>query len=201
MAEYFGSLSFMQTASAFIVLFAIIDPFGSIPIVLNIEQRGIQVKPLKVVVISYAIMLAFFFAGDWILQFLGVDIRAFAIAGAIILFIMALEMLLDVEIFKYTGPEGTGSVIPLAFPLFAGPGVFTALLTIRAEYANINILVAVTLNVFFLYFVLKSIGLIRRTVGESGVYILRKFFGMILLAISVKIFVENVALLFGIHIL
>ena len=113
---------------------------------------------------------------------------------------MALEMLLDVEIFKYTGPDGTGSIIPLAFPLFAGPGVFTALLTIRAEYSNINILVAVTLNVIFLYIILRSLVLIKKTVGESGIYILRKFFGMILLAISVKIFVENVALLFGIHI-
>ena len=200
MAEYFGTFSVMQIASAFIVLFAIIDPFGCIPIVLNIEHRGITVKPLRVVLISYLIMLSFFFAGDWILQFLGVDIRAFAIAGAIILFIMALEMLLDVEIFKYTGPEGTGSIIPLAFPLFAGPGVFTALLTIRAEYSNINILVAVTLNVIFLYIILRSLVLIKKTVGESGIYILRKFFGMILLAISVKIFVENVALLFGIHI-
>ena len=197
MAEYFGTFSIMQIASAFIVLFAIIDPFGCIPIVLNIEHRGITVKPLRVVLISYLIMLSFFFAGDWILQFLGVDIRAFAIAGAIILFIMALEMLLDVEIFKYTGPEGTGSIIPLAFPLFAGPGVFTA---IRAEYSNINILVAVTLNVIFLYIILRSLVLIKKTVGESGIYILRKFFGMILLAISVKIFVENVALLFGIHI-
>ncbi|MBQ9340371.1 MAG: MarC family protein [Paludibacteraceae bacterium] len=201
MAEFLGNFSFMQVASAFIVLFAIIDPFGCIPIVLNIEHRGIAVKPLKVVLISYVIMLSFFFAGDWILQFLGVDIRAFAIAGAIILFIMALEMLLDVEIFKYTGPEGTGSIIPLAFPLFAGPGVFTALLTIRAEYDNVNILTAVTLNVIFLYAILKSLTLVKKTIGESGIYILRKFFGMILLAISVKIFVENVALLFGIHII
>ena len=200
MAEFFSNFSLMQVASAFIVMFAIIDPFGSMPIVLNIEQRGIKVEPLKVVLISYGIMLAFFFAGDWLLQFLGVDIRAFAIAGAILLFIMALEMLLDVEIFKYTGPEGTGSIIPLAFPLFAGPGVFTALLTIRAEYANVNILLAVTVNVIFLFFVLKSKDWLKRTIGESGIYILRKFFGLILLAISIKIFVENIALLFGFHI-
>lgn len=188
----------MQIASAFIVLFAIIDPLGSIPIVLGIEQKGIKISAWKVATVAYTLMLAFFFAGDWILQFFKVDPRAFAVAGAIILFIMALEMLLDVEIFKNNGPEGTGSIIPLAFPLFAGPGVFTSLLAIRVNYDVINLLLAITINMLFLYFVLRSTRLITKVLKESGIYILRKFFGLILLAISIKMFVDNLSVLFNV---
>ena len=137
------NFNLLQIASAFIVLFAIIDPLGSIPIILGISQKGVPIKSTKITVIAYALMLAFFFAGDWILNFFHVDAKSFAVAGSIILFIMALEMLLDVEIFKNNGPEGTGSVVPLAFPLFAGPGVFTALLTIRVDYETINIVIAI----------------------------------------------------------
>jgi len=189
----------MQIASAFIVLFAIIDPLGSIPIILGIAQKGIKISAIKVTVVAYALMLAFFFAGDWILNFFGVDIRAFAVAGAIILFIMALEMLLDVEIFKNNGPEGTGSIVPLAFPLFAGPGVFTALLTIRAEYDTINLIMAITMNMIFVFFVLRSTNLITKVLREAGIYILRKFFGLILLAISIKIFCDNLMVLFTVQ--
>lgn len=188
----------MQIASAFIVLFAIIDPLGSIPIVLGIEQKGIKISAWKVATVAYTLMLAFFFAGDWILQFFKVDPRAFAVAGAIILFIMALEMLLDVEIFKNNGPEGTGSIIPLAFPLFAGPGVFTSLLAIRVNYDVINLLLAITINMLFLYFVLRSTRLITKVLKDSGIYILRKFFGLILLAISIKMFVDNLSVLFNV---
>lgn len=188
----------LQIASAFIVLFAIIDPLGSIPIVLGIEQKGIKISAWKVATVAYTLMLAFFFAGDWILQFFKVDPRAFAVAGAIILFIMALEMLLDVEIFKNNGPEGTGSIIPLAFPLFAGPGVFTSLLAIRVNYDVINLLLAITINMLFLYFVLRSTRLITKVLKDSGIYILRKFFGLILLAISIKMFVDNLSVLFNV---
>lgn len=188
----------MQIASAFIVLFAIIDPLGSIPIVLGIEQKGIKISAWKVATVAYTLMLAFFFAGDWILQFFKVDPRAFAVAGAIILFIMALEMLLDVEIFKNNGPEGTGSIIPLAFPLFAGPGVFTSLLAIRVNYDVINLVLAITINMIFVYFVLRSTRLITKVLKDSGIYILRKFFGLILLAISIKMFVDNLSVLFNV---
>lgn len=188
----------LQIASAFIVLFAIIDPLGSIPIVLGIEQKGIKISAWKVATVAYTLMLAFFFAGDWILQFFKVDPRAFAVAGAIILFIMALEMLLDVEIFKNNGPEGTGSIIPLAFPLFAGPGVFTSLLAIRVNYDVINLVLAITINMVFLYFVLRSTRLITKVLKDSGIYILRKFFGLILLAISIKMFVDNLSVLFNV---
>lgn len=183
----------LQIASAFVVLFAIIDPLGSIPIVMSIEQKGIKIHAWKVTIVAYALMLAFFFAGDWILDFFKVDDNAFAVAGSILLFIMALEMLLDVEIFKNNGPEGTGSIVPLAFPLFAGPGVFTALLTIRSEYSMFSLIAAITLNMILVFFVLNSTDKIRKVLGEAGIYILRKFFGLILLAISISIFVTNMS--------
>lgn len=188
----------LQIASAFIVLFAIIDPLGSIPIVLSIVQKGVKVSAPKITGIAYGLMLAFFFAGDWILKFFHVDPKAFAVAGAIILFIMALEMLLDVEIFKNNGPEGTGSIVPLAFPLFAGPGVFTSLLTIRVNYDTINIVMAITLNMVIVFFVLHSTQFIIRALREAGIYLLRKFFGLILLAIAIKVFADNFSALFPI---
>lgn len=181
----------LQIASAFIVLFAIIDPFGSLPIVLNIEHKGIKIEPGKISGVAYVIMVLFFFAGEWILEFFNVDIESFAVAGAMILFMMALEMVLDVEIFKNNGPEGTGSIVPLAFPLFAGPGVFTALITIRTEYNMMSILIALTLNMLFLFFLLSKTEFVKRTLHEAGIYILRKFFGIILMAMSVKIFIQS----------
>ncbi len=189
----FSDFSFMQIASAFIVLFAIIDPLGSIPIILSLEQKGEKIQAWKVVLVAFVIMVIFLFAGEWILNFLGVDIKSFAAAGAIILFLMALEMVCDIEIFKNNGPEGTASIVPLAFPLFAGPGVFTALVALQVEYATINIVLALVLNMFFLYFELRATGLIKRALGESGIYIIRKFFGIVLLAIAVKLFTSNIA--------
>ena len=185
------SFDLVQIGSAFMVLFAIIDPLGSVPIVQTIAAKGVKISAWKITLISYALMLAFFFAGDFILNFFGVDISSFAVAGSILLFFMALEMLLDIEIFKNNGPTGMSSIVPLAFPLYAGPGVFTALLTIRSEYATVNLLTALTLNILCVFLVLYATNGIREVLGEAGIYLLRKFFGLILLAISIKIFVEN----------
>ncbi len=185
------SFDLVQIGSAFMVLFAIIDPLGSVPIVQTIAAKGVKISAWKITLISYALMLAFFFAGDFILNFFGVDISSFAVAGSILLFFMALEMLLDIEIFKNNGPKGMSSIVPLAFPLYAGPGVFTALLTIRSEYATVNLLTALTLNILCVFLVLYATNGIREVLGEAGIYLLRKFFGLILLAISIKIFVEN----------
>ena len=185
------SFDLVQIGSAFMVLFAIIDPLGSVPIVQKIAAKGVIISAWKITLISYALMLAFFFAGDFILNFFGVDISSFAVAGSILLFFMALEMLLDIEIFKNNGPKGMSSIVPLAFPLYAGPGVFTALLTIRSEYATVNLLTALTLNILCVFLVLYATNGIRKVLGEAGIYLLRKFFGLILLAISIKIFVEN----------
>ena len=181
----------VQIGSAFMVLFAIIDPLGSVPIVQSIAAKGVKISAWKISLISYLLMLAFFFAGDFILNFFGVDLSSFAVAGSILLFFMALEMLLDIEIFKNNGPKGMSSIVPLAFPLYAGPGGFTALLTIRSEYATINLLAALTLNILCVFLVLYATNGIRKVLGEAGIYLLRKFFGLILLAISIKIFVEN----------
>ncbi|MBR1929043.1 MAG: MarC family protein [Paludibacteraceae bacterium] len=188
-----GHFDLMQIASAFIVLFAIIDPFGNLPIVLALEEKGEKIIPWKVVIVALGIMLAFLFGGEWILNFLSVDIKSFAAAGAIILFLMALEMVCDIEIFKNNGPEGSGSIVPLAFPLFAGPGVFTALVALQAEYDSINIISALLLNMIFVYVELKSTKLIQKWFGEGGIYIIRKFFGIVLLAIAVKLFTSNIA--------
>ena len=185
------SFDLVQIGSAFMVLFAIIDPLGSVPIVQTIAAKGVKISAWKITLISYALMLAFFFAGDFILNFFGVDISSFAVAGSILLFFMALEMLLDIEIFKNNGPKGMSAIVPLAFPLYAGPGVFTALLTIRSEYATVNLLTALTLNILCVFLVLYATNGIREVLGEAGIYLLRKFFGLILLAISIKIFVEN----------
>ena len=185
------SFDLVQIGSAFMVLFAIIDPLGSVPIVQTIAAKGVKISAWKITLISYALMLAFFFAGDFIFNFFGVDISSFAVAGSILLFFMALEMLLDIEIFKNNGPKGMSSIVPLAFPLYAGPGVFTALLTIRSEYATVNLLTALTLNILCVFLVLYATNGIREVLGEAGIYLLRKFFGLILLAISIKIFVEN----------
>ena len=182
----------MQIASAFVMLFAIIDPLGSMPIVLNLEQKGDKVNAWKVTVSTFLLMLAFLFAGEWILRLFHIDIESFAVAGAFIIFLMAIEMVCDMEIFKNNGPQGSSSIVPLAFPLFAGPGVMTALLSLRAEYESWVIVVALMINMIAVWLVCHSTQFIQRILGESGIYILRKFFGIIVMAIAVKLFTSNV---------
>ena len=187
------NFSYIQITSAFMVLFAIIDILGSIPIILNIKRKGQAVYAFRASLVAFLILIAFLFSGEAVLRFFNVDIHSFAIAGALIIFVFSLEMILDVEIFHNQGPEGGSSIVPIAFPLIAGPGSFTTLLTIRAEYATENIIVALILNMVFVYFVLKSTSKIEKLIGEGGIYILRKFFGIILLAIAVKLFTTNIA--------
>jgi multiple antibiotic resistance protein len=186
------SFSFIQITSAFMVLFAIIDILGSIPIILNIKRKSKEVNALRASSIALVILILFLFSGEWILKLFHVDIESFAVAGSLIIFIFALEMILDIEIFHNQGPEGTSSIVPLAFPLIAGPGSFTTLLSLRAEYAMENIIVALFLNLIFVYIVLRSTSKIEKLIGEGGIYIIRKFFGIILLAIAVKLFTTNI---------
>ncbi len=185
------NFNLLQITSAFMVLFAIIDILGSIPLILNLKQKGAEIKSFQATLIAYVILLIFLFAGDWILKLFHVDIESFAVAGALIIFVFAIEMIIDVEIFRNKGPEGSSSIIPIAFPLVAGPGSFTTLLSLRAEYNLFNIVIALTLNLVFVYFVLKSTSKIEKVIGVEGIYILRKFFGIILLAIAVKLFASN----------
>ncbi|HBB07460.1 MAG TPA: hypothetical protein DCZ73_06840 [Bacteroides sp.] len=191
----FSEFNFQQLISAFIVLFAVIDIIGAIPIILSLKQKGRPVNALKATLISFALLLLFFFGGDAILKIFQVDIASFAIAGALIIFLMALEMILDIEIFKNQGPIKEATLVPLVFPLLAGAGTFTTLVTLRAEYATINILTALTLNMVWVFFVLKMTDRIERFLGKGGIYIMRKFFGIILIAISARLFTANITAL------
>lgn len=191
------NFNFVELSSAFIVLFAIIDILGSVPIILNIKRRGDTIHPYKTSLVALAILIFFLFSGEAILKLFGVDIQSFAVAGSLIIFVFAIEMILDVELFRNKGPKGSSSIVPLAFPLIAGPASFTTLLSLRAEFAVENIIVGLILNLVFVYFVLRSTDKIERFFGEGGIYIIRKFFGIILLAISVKLFTSNISFLVG----
>lgn len=189
----FALLNFQEILSAFIVLFAVIDIIGSIPIIIDLKQKGREVNPLTATLISFILMIVFFFAGDMILRLFQVDIASFAVAGAFVIFLMSLEMILDIEIFKNQGPIKEATLVPLVFPLLAGAGSFTTLLSLRAEYANVNIVTALILNMGLVYLVLCMTDRVERLLGKGGIYVIRKFFGIILLAISVRLFSVNVA--------
>lgn len=186
-----GTISFSELSRAFITLFAIIDITGSIPLILSLKSKGIDINPIKTTCVALGIMIMFLLLGERIMHLFSVDIQSFAVAGSFVLFIMALEMILDVEIFKNNGPKNVGAIVPIAFPLVAGPGSFTAMIALRAEFAFINIFIALILNLLFVFLVLRSTGKIEKLLGKGGIYILRKFFGIILLAIAVKLFTSN----------
>lgn len=193
----YTSINFQETLSAFIVLFAVIDIFGSIPIIIDLRNKGRDFSPLKATLISFSLMILFFYGGEIVLQLFQVDIASFAVAGSFVIFLMALEMILDIEIFKNQGPIKEATLIPLVFPLLAGAGSFTTLLSLRAEYASINILIALLLNAVCVYCVLCMTDKVERLLGKGGIYFTRKFFGIILLAIAVRLFTTNITLLLG----
>lgn len=197
MLEFFGTFDIWQVLSSFIFLFAIIDPLGNIPITLNMTKKGIAISPMRVAIATIVILITFLFAGEWVLKLFGVKIEYFAIAGGFVIFLMALEMVLDITIFKNEGLEGSGSIVPLAFPMYAGPGAFTALLSITAEYDIINLVISVTLNTVVLFFVLKGTNWLNKYIGQTTLYILRKFFGIIVLAIACKLMFGNLAMVFA----
>lgn len=189
----FSSINFQEILSAFIVLFAVIDIIGSIPIIIDLKQKGRKFNPMTATSISFLLLIGFFFAGEILLKLFQVDIASFAVAGAFIIFLMSLEMILDVEIFKNQGPIKEATLVPLVFPLLAGAGSFTTLLSLRAEFAAINIIIALILNMVWVYIVLSMTGKIEHLLGKGGIYMLRKFFGIILLAISVRLFTANIS--------
>ena len=190
--EYFSAFNTVEFLSAFIVLFAVIDPIGIMPIVLSIRDKGKIIDPGKAVFYAFSLMLIFFFVGDWILNLFGVDINSFAVAGALIIFLMAIEMVLDIEIFKDSSiAANNATMVPLVFPLLAGAGSFTTLLSLKAEYAGINILIALLVNAVVVFIMLSATAHLQRMLGKGGIYFTRKFFGIILLAISVKLFTSN----------
>ena len=185
----FTNFNFQQILSAFIVLFAVIDIIGAIPIIIDLKDKGKDVNALKATLISFLLLLGFFYAGDILLRLFHVDIESFAVAGAFVIFLLSLE------IFKNQGPIKEATLVPLVFPLLAGAGSFTTLLSLRAEYASVNIIVALILNMLWVYFVVRMTRKVERVLGKGGIYLIRKFFGIILLAISVKLFMSNITLL------
>lgn len=188
----FSRLDFQQIASAFIVLFAVIDVLGSTPLFLDQKAKGRPINALQATTIATALLLLFFFMGDALLRLFHVDVESFAVAGALVIFLMALEMLLDVTIFKYNGPIKEATLIPVVFPLLAGAGSFTTLISLRAEFAQVNIIIALLLNMLFVYFVLKATDKVEKWIEPGTIYLLRKFFGIILMAISVRLFTGNI---------
>ncbi|HIU53172.1 MAG TPA: MarC family protein [Candidatus Scatocola faecipullorum] len=191
-----GEFNIQQFVSAFVVLFAVIDVTGSIPIFLSLKKKGKKIDAKKAALLSLGMFIGFFYVGEAFLNLFHVDISSFAIAGSLIIFVMALEMILDIEIFK-NSPDSPkeATFIPVVFPLIAGAGGLTTLLSIRSQYSDINIILAVLLNVLWIYIVLKITKKIDRILGTGTIYMLQKFFGIILLAISVKLFTHNLAIL------
>ena len=184
-------LDLQQIVSAFIVLFAVIDIFGSTPIIINLKKQGRPVGAWKASSLSGALLLGFIFAGDAMLRLFSVDISSFAVAGALVIFLMALEMILDITIFKNQGPIKEATLVPVVFPLIAGAGSFTTLLSLKAEFHSVNIITALVLNMLCVYIVIRATDWVERKISASFIYLLRKFFGIILLAISVRLFTAN----------
>lgn len=186
------SIDVTQILSTFVVLFALIDVLGSVPIFLNFKKDGQDVNPIQASIYSLCILIAFLFVGDWLLQLFNVDVSSFAIAGALVIFIISIEMIFGIEVFKNDAPGGSTTLVPIVFPLIAGPGTFTALLSMRAEFAVSNIIIGLILNMIIVYLVLKNLDLVKRIMGVGGVYVMRKFFGIILMAIAVRLFTSNI---------
>lgn len=184
--------SFKEIISVTLILFSVIDILGSIPIIIDIRKREGRIQSEKATIIAGVLMIAFLFLGTSILNLFGIDVESFAIAGALIMFLIGMEMILGVSIFKSDNEaSGTGSIVPLAFPLIAGAGTMTTILSLKAEYLQQNILVGIVVNLVFVYIVLKTSGWLERKIGAAGFSILRKVFGIILLAIAIKLFKSN----------
>lgn len=191
-----STISWIDFLSAFIVLFAVIDPIGLMPMVISLRDRGKTINAWKATLYAFGLMLMFFFMGDFLLGLFGVDVNSFAVAGALVIFLMALEMVLDIEIFKDTSVVGNDATyVPLVFPLLAGAGSFTTLISLKAEYSSPNIILALLANAVVVFAMLNATKRISRILGKGGVYFTRKFFGIILLAISVKLFTSNLSYL------
>ncbi len=187
------NLKEILTATA--VLFAVIDIVGSIPVIIDLRKKVGHIQSEKATIVAGILMIAFLFVGESILKFVGIDVNSFAVAGSFILFFLAMEMILGIRIFHDDAPE-TASVVPLAFPLIAGAGTLTTILSIKAEFHQLNIAIAIFLNMIVVYIVLKFSARIERYLGKSIINIIRKVFGIILLAIAVKLFISNVKLMF-----
>ncbi|MAV81578.1 MAG: hypothetical protein CMD12_06370 [Flavobacteriales bacterium] len=189
--------NYKEIFAAFMILFAVIDIVGNIPIIVDLRKKAGHIQSGKASIIAGVIMIFFLFIGENILSLIGIDVNSFAVAGSFVLFFIALEMILGISIYKDDGnTSSTASIFPLAFPLIAGPGSLTTLLSIKSEYSTENIIIAIILNVIFIFIVLKTSKKIEKILGPNGIQIIRKVFGVVLLAISVKLFTSNIQGLF-----
>lgn len=175
------------------ILFAVIDIVGSIPVLLQIKTKVGVIKAEQATLVSFIIMIVFLFLGETILRFLGVDVKSFAIAGSLVIFFLAMEMILGIRLYKDDIPE-TASIVPVAFPLIAGTGTMTTLLSLRAAYESVTIIIGIFINLVVVYIVLRNLYRVEKFLGVAGISILRKVFGIILLAISVKLFRTNIGI-------
>jgi multiple antibiotic resistance protein len=186
-------MDFKEIFSVSLILFSVIDIIGSVPFIILIKKREGRIYAEKATLISAGLMVGFLYLGQSILNLFGLDVASFAVAGAIVIFIVAMEMILGITLIKDDpDAKGSGSVVPLAFPLIAGAGTLTTILSLRAVYQETNVLIGILVNLVFVYLVLRSSGWLERVIGKSGFAVLRRVFGVILLAIAVKIFKSNV---------
>ena len=185
-----------EILTASMVLFAVIDIVGSIPIIISLREKAGHIQSEKASLVSALLMIAFLFIGEQILSLIGLDVNSFSVAGSLVILLMALEMILGITLFKEEPPE-VASVVPLAFPIIAGAGTMTSLLSLRAEYEMINIIAAIVINILIVYIILKTSGKLQKILGKTGISIIRKVFGIILLAIAVKLFATNVGKIVG----
>ncbi len=187
-----------EILTAGLVLFAVIDIVGSIPVVITLRNKVGHIQSEKATLVAAMIMIGFLFLGEEILKLIGIDVNSFAVAGSFVIFFLALEMILGITLFRDDAPA-TASIVPLAFPVIAGAGTMTSILSLRAEYHVVNIIVAIVLNAIIVYIILKSCRFIERILGNSGINIIRKVFGVVLLSIAVKLFTNNIGELIRVH--
>ena len=192
----FQLISFKEILSTFLVMFAIIDITGSIPIFVSMRDKGSKIKAFQATSAALVLFVGFYFLGDALLKLFSIDMPSFAVAGALVLLILALEMILGRDIIKNEPTSSGASIVPIAFPLIAGPGAITAFISLHAEYATINIMIGLAANIVIDFFVLRYLDKITHWLGADIIYVLRKFFGVILLAMSVKLFAGNIMTIF-----
>ena len=195
--EGFGlsKIDISQIVTVTFTLFAVIDVLGSLPVIISIKKKVGDINALQATLVSGVLMLLFFFIGEQMLEFMGLDIKSFAIAGSIVIFILGLEMILGLEFFKQDADAKSSTLVPVAFPLIAGSGTLTTVMSLKAAYQYYNILIAILINLVIIYITLKSVNFLERILGPSGISVVRKFFGVILLAIAVKIFRNNIGVM------
>ncbi|WP_126245687.1 MarC family protein [Chitinophaga rhizosphaerae] len=184
-----------QIVTVSFTLFAVIDILGSIPVLLSLKEKIGEINAVKATLASGILMVAFLLGGKAFLNLMSVDLQSFAVAGSIVIFIIGLEMILGIEFFKSDQDTKTGSLVPIAFPLIAGSGTLTTIMSLKADFGDYNILAGIVLNLLIIYIVLRSLSYIERILGKAGLMVLRKFFGVILLAIAVRIFKSNIGTL------